>query len=218
MTKTSLCLALMLSLAGLTGCDDPADDAPQAVVTETPESPETPPEAEEPEAAAAALAIDTGSSTFGFIGSKPTDSHEGTFETWSGEVQLSDDVTASSVTIDIQMASVQADSERLTGHLRTDDFFDVANHPTARFESSAIAAAPDGTEDANYLITGQLTLRGETRTITFPSQIDVTDAEVRAQARFSINRQEFGINYPGMEDDLIRDAVVIHFDVHAPRS
>ena len=139
--------------------------------------------------------------------------------TWSGTMQLAPDaVEASAVSITIQMASVQADSPRLTGHLRTDDFFAVEQHPTATFESTRIAPAPAGTEDASHLVTGRLTLRGQTQSITFPAQIDVTPSEVRARARFSIDRQQFGIAYRGMEDDLIRDEVVIHFDVRGPRA
>ena len=66
-------------------------------------------------------------------------------------------------------------------------------------------------------MTSETLVRGQTRTITFPANVQVTDGEVSARAEFSIDRQQFGITYPGMPDDLISDQVVIRFDVHAPR-
>ena len=47
--------------------------------------------------------------------------------------------------------------------------------------------------------------------------LDATDADVTASAEFSINRQDYGINYPGMRDDLIRDLVVIKLSLKLPR-
>ncbi len=67
-------------------------------------------------------------------------------------------------------------------------------------------------------MTGNLTLHGQTRAITFPANITLSVAEMHATAEFTINRRDFGIVYPGMPDDLIRDGVVIRFDVRAPRS
>lgn len=208
-----------LLLLALAGCDDPTEGAAAAVVG----GPSTAEPTEEAPTEAAdarpALAIDTARSTLGFVGSKVTGSHPGSFGEWSGSVRLDpESVEASSVSITIQMASVSADVERLTNHLKTDDFFDIESHPTATFESTRIAPAPAGAEGgATHVITGRLTMRGRTQTITFPATVTVSDAEVRAEARFTINRQDFGIAYRGMEDDLIRDEVVIHFDVRAPR-
>jgi polyisoprenoid-binding protein YceI len=45
----------------------------------------------------------------------------------------------------------------------------------------------------------------------------VTDAQISANAEFSINRQDFGIAYPGMPDDLIRDLVVVKLSLTLPR-
>ena len=208
-----------LLLLALAGCDDPTEGTAAAVVGDpaAAEPPEAPPEAAD---ARPALAIDTARSTLGFVGSKVTGSHPGSFGEWEGSIRLDpESVEASAVSITIQMASVSADVERLTNHLKTDDFFDIENHPTATFESTRVAPAPAGAEGgATHVITGRLTMRGRTQTITFPATVTVSDAEVRAEARFTINRQDFGIAYRGMEDDLIRDEVVIHFDVRAPRS
>jgi hypothetical protein len=47
--------------------------------------------------------------------------------------------------------------------------------------------------------------------------IEATDAQVSANAEFSINRKDFEINYPGMQDDLIRDLVVVKLSLALPR-
>ena len=67
------------------------------------------------------------------------------------------------------------------------------------------------------MITGDLTLHGVTKRISFPATVAVSDAQVQASSEFSINRKDFGINYPGMQDDLIRDLVVIKLSLALPR-
>jgi len=55
------------------------------------------------------------------------------------------------------------------------------------------------------------------KSISFPATIQVSPDSVSANAEFSINRKDFGINYPGKADDLIRDGVVIKLTIKAPR-
>lgn len=208
-------LLLTASLAGLlfAGCEDPAAAATAAEVRAPVEPATGPAPDDDPRQA---LDIDAASSSVGFTGAKVTASHDGRFERFSGTVRLDpSSITESSVSITIQMGSVQIEPARLRGHLMSADFFDVERFPTSTFESTNIAA---GGEGGTHTVTGNLTLHGQTRAITFPATIHVTDAEVHARAEFSINRRDFSIVYPGMPDDLIRDGVVIRFDVRAPRS
>jgi polyisoprenoid-binding protein YceI len=152
-----------------------------------------------------------------FVGSKVTRSHDGQFNQFTGTIDLAPErLEASRVHIDIDMDSVTTDTERLTQHLKSSDLFDVARFPRATFESTEIRAA--GTGGATHTITGNLTLHGQTRAITFPATIAVTPTEVTATSEFAINRRDFGIVYPGMPDDLIRDNVVIRLNVRAPRA
>lgn len=218
MRSLALSTALLMTLAG---CDDHTEGVSAATVED-----DTPAPAETAANEAAAdeatgrqtLTIDAERSSVGFTGSKLSDSHDGSFEEFSGTIEFdAENVESSAVNVTIQMASVQTEPERLLNHLKSDDFFGVETHPTATFRSTRVAPAPEGTEDATHLITGQLALHGQTRTITFPANVQVTDGEVSARAEFSIDRQQFGITYPGMPDDLINDQVVIRFDVHAPR-
>ena len=89
-------------------------------------------------------------------------------------------------------------------------------HPNATFTSTAIKPAPAG-GDATHEITGDLTLRGVTKQVSFPAKLAMTPTEVTGRAEFAINRQDFGIAYPGAPDDLIQDNVLLTVDLTAPR-
>ena len=212
-TSRSVVPAVALtSLLALAACEDPADHAPAAEVQAAATEPARPAEGDD---AREQLTIDAARSSVGFTGSKVTGSHDGTFGQFSGTVRLDpDSIPDSSVSITIQTASVRIEPERLRTHLTSPDFFDVAQFPTATFESTRIVA---GGEGGTHTVTGNLTLHGQTRAITFPANIEVSEGEVHATAEFTINRRDFGIVYAGMPDDLIRDGVVIRFDVRAPR-
>lgn len=152
-----------------------------------------------------------------FTGSKVTGKHDGGFREFAGTIDL---VNAkpeeSKVLVEIDMNSVFVDDEGLTKHLKTADFFDVERFPKATFASTKIVADPaKGAE--NYTVTGDFTLHGQTKSITFPAKITVTDADVAVDSEFSINRKDFGIVYAGKADDLIRDDVVIRFNLKSPR-
>lgn len=167
--------------------------------------------------ARSSLAIDPATSSVGFTGAKITRSHDGTFSRFEGSIELDRaDLVASSVRVSIDVASLAIEPADLGRHLLTADFFDVATHPTATFVSTSVTAGATGTIDgapATHTIAGDLTLHGRTQRITFPAIVEVTDAGVRARSEFTIDRRDFGIEYPGMPDDLIHDEVVIRFDV-----
>jgi polyisoprenoid-binding protein YceI len=169
-----------------------------------------------------ALTVDRASSSIGFTGAKVTGSHDGSFSDFTGTIQLDPgNVTASAVEMTVQIASLHIEPERLSQHLLTPDFFDAAQFPTATFRSTSITEGGTGTvgdRPATHTITGELTMRGTTRTISFPAVVVVTPNEVTAQSEFTIQRRDFGIVYPGMPDDLIRDEVVLRFQMRAPRT
>ncbi len=198
-------LFALLALAAA-GCADPAADAPDAVVQEPAAAPA--PAAEETVAAAVyGLSED---STIGFVGSKVTGSHEGGFKTFTGKVSVTGAAAeGSSVEVTIDTTSLWADSEKLAGHLKSPDFFDVEKYPTATFKSTEIAAGEDG----GHTLTGNLDLHGVSKQISFPADVKVSDLGFRATAEFSINRMDFEIVYPGKPDDLIREEVLIKLDL-----
>lgn len=216
MRPFGILLAPMLSIA-LLGCDDHTAGVHAATVSDPVAVSAGPaPSLRE------SLRIDAARSSVGFTGAKVTASHDGSFEDFDGTIELDPaDVTASAVRVTIRMSSVRIEPARLAQHLLDADFFDVARFPTSTFESTAIESAAGalvGGERATHVITGNLTMRGVTRAIRFPAIVTVTPTEVRARSELSIDRRDFGIVYPGMADDLVRDLVVIRFDVRAPRA
>ena len=200
--------AAVLCLPGMLACANPADRVPSAEVSEATEAP----------AGADETAVKGGQifevgegSTVSFIGSKITGSHNGGFRGLDGEITLVDaDPTKSSVRLVIDTTTLWADNEKLTGHLKSPDFFDVETFPRATFTTTSIVPAEGG-----YTVTGNLDLHGMTKSISFPAQIEVGAEQVTVKAEFSIMRFDFGIVYPGKTDDLIRDEVVVKFDVVA---
>lgn len=150
-----------------------------------------------------------------FIGSKVTGSHECKFTEWTGSARLADGkAEGGSLSFEVKTASVVADfaapndwSKKLEGHLKSEDFFDVEKFPTATFTSEAITASP--VAGSTHTVTGKLTIRGVIKDVSFPATIKVTDGAIEANAEFSIQRKDFGIEYPGETDNLIREGVVL---------
>ena len=159
-----------------------------------------------------ALAIDTSQSEINWKGAKVTRSHDGGFHVFDGTVYVNDG-QVQRVEVNIDATSIWSDTERLTGHLMSDDFFGVETNPTAEFVASEFA--PTDSAGATHLVTGNLTMAGQTNSVTFPATISVEEGRVTAQADFIINRQNWGITYPGQPDDLISDEIRILFDIVA---
>lgn len=205
-------LVLLLTLAlGLSACAD-VGDGPRAAV-----------EAADADTSAAAFAgsalpIDTTQSRIEWLGAKVTRTHDGGFEDFHGTVHL-DGETLTGVDLTIDAASIWSDTERLTGHLRSEDFFEVETYPEARFRADTFEpiAAADSVEwaDATHRVSGILTIRDRSNRVTFPARVDIADGRVTAEADFIIDRQQWGLTYPGQPDDLIRDEVRVKLHVVA---
>ena len=106
----------------------------------------------------------------------------------------------------------------LTAHLKNEDFFEVEKFPKATFKSASITEGSDAEGDWTHTVAGDFTIRGVTKRLTFPAKISVTDGEVTANTEFVMNRKDFGITYPGMPDNLIKDNVKMTISFVAPRA
>jgi polyisoprenoid-binding protein YceI len=148
-----------------------------------------------------------------FVASQVTGTHSGSFQKFSGEINYAGTPEASRVSVTIDTSSLTADDPKLTEHLKTADFFDVAKYPTATFVSTAIKAGAE--KGASHTITGNLTMHGVTKAVTFPATIAATADAINVDANFSINRRDFNLNYAGPANNLIRDDVVLTLKVHA---
>ena len=198
--STSLSTIFLATLSlFVSGCANPADKTEDARVSEAVDAVES--------IASARTYSISGDSTISFVGSKVTGSHEGGFKEFSGTIEVADGKIAPASKITIQMDSLWSDNDRLTGHLKNADFFDVPNFPTAEF---VVTSMNDSGE-----LTGNLTMHGVTKSITFPSDVEIAGSSVSLKAEFDIKRFDWGIVYKGKADDLIRDEVVIKLDVTA---
>ena len=201
---------ILLGMMILIGaCSDPAADKSRAV---TGEAAKVAPSAVQGER----YQITPQNSKIEFVGSKVTGSHNGSFGQFTGQIDYAGAPERSRVNIDIDMNSITTDDEGLTKHLKTADFFDVAQYPRATFVSTEIK--PGGEKGATHTVTGNLTMHGVTKAVTFPATIAVTPETATVDSSFSINRKNFGINYAGAADNLIRDDVVLTLRIRATKA
>lgn len=149
--------------------------------------------------------------TITFVGSKPEGKHTGGFKQLTGTATVGDGsagvLQALDVTIDID--SIFSDDEKLTGHLKSPDFFDVKTNPTAKFTTKRVIKTPAG-----YQVVGDLTMNGKTNTIQFPAQLAFKDGTLTINADFTIDRTKFGMTYG---KGKIHDEVSINVKVEAKR-
>ncbi len=217
------CLTLMTLLV-IAGCQNPADDVAGAKVsppgpTQTGNYPMPSPSAAAPKNSVP-LPISSETSKIEFVGSKVTGHHNGGFKSFEGTWNLVPEKPESSkLSAEIAMDSVWTDTDKLTGHLKSPDFFDVAKFPKSTFESTEIkpGSSDAKAKDATHTVSGNLTLHGVTKSIQFPAKIAVTSDAATLNSEFFLNRKDFGINYPGMANDLIRDEVVLKLAIRAAK-
>ena len=209
--RLSIVIIILTGLICLNACSDPAADKSKAVTGEAA------PVAAPPAAAQGQkYQITSQNSKVEFVASKVTGSHNGSFGVFSGQIDYNGTPEQSRVNITIKADSITTDTPDLTKHLKTADFFDVAKYPEASFVSTAIKAGGEG--GATHTVTGNLTLHGVTKSITFPATINVTPDVATVDSTFSINRKDFGINYAGAADNAIRDNVVLTLKIRANKS
>ena len=207
--RIAIAITILAGLIFFTACNDPAADKSKARTGEAAQV------ASPAAAQGHKYLITPQNSKIEFIGSKVTGHNNGSFGDFSGQVDYAGSPENSRVSITIKTDSITTDTPDLTKHLKTADFFDVAKYPEATFVSTAIKAGGD--KGASHTVTGNLTMHGVTKAITFPATINVTPDAATVESSFSINRKDFGINYAGAADNLIRDDVVLTLHVRATK-
>jgi polyisoprenoid-binding protein YceI len=150
-------------------------------------------------------------SQINFIGEALLISAEGYFERWESDFQIDRaNLENSTVSITIDAASLNTRIEMRDKHLRSKDFLDVENYPQIKFVSTGISKV----DDKNYVIDGNLTLRGVTKAIKVPvTVVFLRENDARFKAGFKINRWDYGINYAGKMNP-VEDMVAIQIDMH----
>ena len=197
------------------------------------------------------LGISINESVITWIGSKPTGQHDGTIELSEGYAILNnEEIIGGQVQIDISSLRVMdiSDSEKnekLTSHLLSSDFFDENSFPVGTFQITKITpfdstfqfndkvefpskykpeiASSFTVQNPSHVISGNLTLRGKTNSITFPALVTKTDSQASIEAKFNLDRTRWNLSHNDeasivdkAKDKFIYNTVNVGFHVVIP--
>ncbi len=121
----------------------------------------------------------------------------------------------------VNVASINTADSARDDHLRSADFFDAENYPTLTFKSTKIEPAGDG-----YKMTGELTIRGVTRPVTFDLEFEGTgkdpwgNEKIGFSATAKINRKDFGLTWNAVLETggvLVGEQVKIELHLEATK-
>lgn len=140
-----------------------------------------------------------------FVGShvvpqKPDpDARHGEFKKFTGSAVLTQGML-SAVNVSIETASLATGNDKLDAHLKSPDFFNVRQFPTATFASTKIEVVSDG----KVKVIGDLTLLKETKPVSFVAAVK-SDKKFKLSAEFKIDRSKYGMNYGAgkVENDVV---------------
>lgn len=170
-------------------------------------------------------AVNTAASFINWTGTKVGGQHTGELKLSSGSLNVENNtITGGEFVIDINSIN-NTDQEgegkaNLEGHLKAPDFFDAAKFPTGKFVITNVAAQ-SGKPQVTHMITGNLTLKGITKSVAIPANVIVANGQVSAVTpAFTINRTDFGINYASgiigtAKDKLINDNIGLVINLKA---
>ena len=182
-------------------------------------------------------ALNTQDSKLEWQGWKPTGTHDGAVNIASGKLMVNGQQLVGG-SFEIDMTSIIVldieDPEyntKLKGHLTSADFFEVETYPTTSFEITGVKAIDGNLIDKNkekgdvipnHSITGNLTMKGITKSITFNAKVDVSTNQVTAQTnQFYIDRTDWNVQYGSkkffsdLKDKFINDEMGISINLTA---
>lgn len=193
--RTAAALPLVLSVLALSACQTSSlTDAERAEVVET-----------ETAFSGELKGIDAEQSVISFVGGSDILDHEGKFTRYTASVDLDDvepaNLEKASITAEIDLTSAVTDAPGLDGHLQKADFFNTASGSTATFVSSSIVAKGDNMFD----VTGDLTVKSQTKSITFPAEI--TDEYL--VATYDFPRKDFGVGNDSYGAKILDDTTPV---------
>ncbi|MQA09591.1 MAG: hypothetical protein GEU98_13775 [Pseudonocardiaceae bacterium] len=143
----------------------------------------------------------------------------GRFADVQGEIVTAENPLESTVNVTVKTASLDTNNEQRDGHVRTEEFLDVQNYPEMTFRSTGIRQ--DGDE---YVISGELTVRGVTKPIELRTEVGGFAPEGPAgvpvlglSASTEINRSDFGVT-GGAAGAMLGEKVKVELDVEAAKA
>lgn len=123
---------------------------------------------------------------------KVTGSHYGKVSFTEGEVHIQNNkIVDARVVVDMTSITVEdltdADyNAKLTGHLKSADFFDVENYKQATVSVKKVTDIKEDADGNNVMIEGDLTIKGQTHPVSFPAKVSVTSGKVVARGDFKL--------------------------------
>ena len=174
------------------------------------------------------LTVSVADSKVNWLGKKVTGQHNGTIKVLKGEVLVDNGkVTGGSVEIDMKTIADEdlKDEEynkKLMTHLSSADFFDVGKYPTSKLELTKVEELKDATKpNVNSTVTGNLTMKDVTKSITFPAEIKIENGVLTVKADFDVDRTDWNIKYgsgkffDGLGDKMINDKFNLNISIIA---
>lgn len=165
------------------------------------------------------LDVNTATSKVVWTGKKITATHHGEIKLKSGKVQVKDEeITSGTFVIDMNTINdldLTGDNKsKLEGHLKSEDFFNVATFPEAKLEITQVVGKGVGMHKAS----ANLTIKDVTKNVSFDVNVkEITKTTLIASADFNILRADWGIVYPGKPDDLISAEINFKIDLDAKK-
>ena len=145
----------------------------------------------------------------------------GSFNEFEGTAVVDgDNPEKSSAKVVIKTASIDTRNEQRDGHLRTNDFLDPETYPEITFTTTSVKAV----DADNYEVTGDLTIKGVTKSITVPFAFEGAakdpfgNVRIGFEGSVTINRQDFGITWNAALETggvLVSDKITLEFEVSA---
>lgn len=173
--------------------------------------------------------VDTAESNIRFTGHGIGKNHPGTFKLSNGSVAVENNqITGGKFTIDIKTLVLEQKGEmfdkKLRPHLMSGDFFDAEKFENAAFEITNVSVYESNDNDtsivegANFLISGNFTLKDVTKNISFPAKVVLEKDNLKANGNFDIDRTQWQMNYGNdktLGDKFISETVNIELDLEA---
>ena len=148
------------------------------------------------------ISIDTQKSGLEWLGKKVLGQHNGTVRLKSGSVTVESGKPVAGK-FEVDMASIFVsdiqdpnDNKKLTGHLKSDDFFGVNLFPTTTVELTKFEPiANHAAGQPNYNVTGTVSIKGVSQPISFPATIELGEGKASAKAVVTLDRTKFNVRY-----------------------
>ncbi len=161
------------------------------------------------------LPVDVSKSTMQWRAAKVGGQHNGTVKLASGALQVKGNkLTGGTFSMDMTSITVSditdpSGNAKLTNHLKSEDFFSAEKHPASTFTLTTAAPIADAKAgEANYTLTGNLTIKGITHPITFPATVKINGNSAEATAKLEVDRTKWDIKYRAAIIGTVADKVI----------